>query len=138
MVALAARYALPAIYPVREFAAYLQHVTLWLNRALIPVSASPELRGNAGMSRIGRLQRACRRGSRAASASELPTSAPCRSMCGWIGNGILARAPIRPNSAWKAFGVIGASRSVMKTCEDAAPRIARPLLPSSSPAQCPR
>jgi hypothetical protein len=26
MVALAARYALPAIYPVREFAAYLQRV----------------------------------------------------------------------------------------------------------------
>src|SRR5215831_6782346 len=24
-------------------------------------------------------------------------------MCGWIGNGILARAPIRPNSAEKAF-----------------------------------
>jgi hypothetical protein len=50
-------------------------VTLWLNRALIPVSASPELRGNAGMSRIGRLQRACRRAFLAASASELPTSA---------------------------------------------------------------
>jgi hypothetical protein len=50
-------------------------VTLWLNRALIPVSASPELRGNAGMNRIGRLQRACRRAFRAASASELPTSA---------------------------------------------------------------
>jgi hypothetical protein len=32
MVALAARYALPAIYPVREFAA--KRVTLWLNRAL--------------------------------------------------------------------------------------------------------
>jgi hypothetical protein len=31
-------------------------------------------------------------------------------MCGWIGNGILARAPIRPKSAWKAFGVIGAPR----------------------------
>src|SRR5215471_16006483 len=43
-------------------------------------------------------------------------------MCGWIGNGILARAPIRPNSAWKALGVIGPSRSVMKTCEDAPPR----------------
>src|SRR5262249_49038334 len=39
-------------------------------------------------------------------------------MCGWIGNGILARAPIRPNSAWKALGVIGPSRSVIKTCED--------------------
>jgi hypothetical protein len=25
-------------------------------------------------------------------------------MCGWAGNGILARVPIRPNSAWKAFG----------------------------------
>jgi hypothetical protein len=48
-------------------------VTLWLNRSLIP--ASPELRRNAGMSRIGRLQRACRRAFRAASASELPTSA---------------------------------------------------------------
>jgi hypothetical protein len=45
MVALAARYALPAIYPVREFAAYLQRVTLWLNRALIPVSASPRTQG---------------------------------------------------------------------------------------------
>src|SRR6516164_282442 len=43
-------------------------------------------------------------------------------MCGWIGNGILARAPIRPNSAWKALRVIGPSRSVMKTCEDAPPR----------------
>jgi hypothetical protein len=43
---------------------------------------------------------------------------PCRSMCGWIENAILARAPIRPNSAWKALGVIGRSRSVMKTCED--------------------
>jgi hypothetical protein len=32
-------------------------------------------------------------------------------MCGWVGNGILARAPIRPNSAWKALGVIGPSRS---------------------------
>jgi quercetin dioxygenase-like cupin family protein len=31
---------------------------------------------------------------------------------------ILARAPIRPNSAWKALGVIGPSRSVIKTCED--------------------
>ena len=39
-------------------------------------------------------------------------------MCGCIGNCILARAPIRPNSAWKALGVIGPSRSVMKTCED--------------------
>src|SRR5215472_16388304 len=39
-------------------------------------------------------------------------------MCGCIGNCILARAPIRPNSAWKAFGVIGPSRSVIKTCED--------------------
>jgi hypothetical protein len=39
-------------------------------------------------------------------------------MCGWIGNDILARAPIRPNSAWKALGVIGPSRSVIKTCED--------------------
>src|SRR4029453_17738783 len=39
-------------------------------------------------------------------------------MCGWIGKGILARAPLRPNSAWKALGVIGPSRSVMKTCED--------------------
>src|SRR5262249_53593123 len=39
-------------------------------------------------------------------------------MCGWIGNGILARAPIRPNSAWKALGVIGPSRSVIRTCED--------------------
>jgi hypothetical protein len=29
-----------------------------------------------------------------------------RSMCGCIGNCILARAPIRPNSAWKALGVI--------------------------------
>jgi len=27
--------------------------------------------------------------------------------------------PIRPNSAWKALGVIGPSRSVMKTCDDA-------------------
>jgi hypothetical protein len=35
-----------------------------------------------------------------------------------IGNCILARAPIRPNSAWKALGVIGPSRSVIKTCED--------------------
>ena len=26
--------------------------------------------------------------------------------------------PIRPNSAWKALGVIGPSRSVMKTCDD--------------------
>src|SRR5262249_46249620 len=43
---------------------------------------------------------------------------PCRSMCGGIGNCILARAPIRPNSAWKALGVIGPSRSVIKTCED--------------------
>jgi len=43
---------------------------------------------------------------------------PCRSMCGCIGNCILARAPIRPNSAWKALGVIGPSRSVIKTCED--------------------
>src|ERR1700750_1020083 len=39
-------------------------------------------------------------------------------MCGCIGNCILARAPIRPNSAWKALGVIGPSRSVIKTCED--------------------
>src|SRR5215831_13804038 len=39
-------------------------------------------------------------------------------MCGCIGNGILARSPIRPNSAWKALGVMGPSRSVMKTCED--------------------
>src|SRR6266542_3318243 len=39
-------------------------------------------------------------------------------MCGWIGKGILARAPIRPYSAWKALGAIGPSRSVMKTCED--------------------
>src|SRR5262245_48363515 len=39
-------------------------------------------------------------------------------MCGWIGNGILARPPIRPKSAWKALGVIGPPRSVMKTCED--------------------
>jgi hypothetical protein len=30
----------------------------------------------------------------------------------------LARDPIRPNSAWKALGVIGPSRSVIKTCED--------------------
>src|SRR5215472_6936148 len=30
-------------------------------------------------------------------------------MCGWIGNCILARAPIRQNSAWKALGVIGPS-----------------------------
>src|SRR5262245_44981876 len=40
-------------------------------------------------------------------------------MWGCIGNCILARAPIRPNSAWKALGVIGPSRSVIKTCEDA-------------------
>src|SRR5262249_54696607 len=39
-------------------------------------------------------------------------------LCGCIGNCILARAPIRPNSAWKALGVIGPSRSVIKTCED--------------------
>src|SRR5262245_13881780 len=32
-----------------------------------------------------------------------------------IGNGISVRAD-RPNSAWKASGVIGLSRSVMKTC----------------------
>src|SRR5262249_25729560 len=38
--------------------------------------------------------------------------------CGCIGNCILARAPIRPNSAWKTLGVIGPSRSVIKTCED--------------------
>src|SRR5262249_30261671 len=37
---------------------------------------------------------------------------------GCIGNCILARAPIRPNSAWKALGVIDPSRSVIKTCED--------------------
>ena len=30
--------------------------------------------------------------------------------------------PIRPNSAWKAFGVIGPSRSVMKTCDDSPAR----------------
>jgi hypothetical protein len=41
-----------------------------------------------------------------------------RSMCGCIGNCFLARDPIRPNSAWKALGVIGPSRSVIKTCED--------------------
>jgi hypothetical protein len=28
------------------------------------------------------------------------------------------RAPIRPNRAWKALGVIGPSRSVIKACED--------------------
>src|SRR5437016_12026236 len=39
-------------------------------------------------------------------------------MCGCIGNCILARDPIRPNSAWKALGVIGPSRSDIKTCED--------------------
>src|SRR5512132_3718093 len=39
-------------------------------------------------------------------------------MCGCTGNCSLARAPIRPNSAWKALGVIGPSRSVIKTCED--------------------
>src|SRR6516162_3881718 len=39
-------------------------------------------------------------------------------MCGCTRNCILARAPIRPNSAWKALGVIGPSRSVIKTCED--------------------
>src|SRR5262245_47940301 len=32
--------------------------------------------------------------------------------------GVLARAPIRPNSAWKALGVIGPSRSDIKTCEE--------------------
>jgi type 1 fimbriae regulatory protein FimB/type 1 fimbriae regulatory protein FimE len=26
-----------------------------------------------------------------------------RDMCGWVGNGILARAPLRPNSAWKVL-----------------------------------
>ena len=31
-----------------------------------------------------------------------------------VGNCILARAPIRPNSAWKALGVIGPSRSIIK------------------------
>ena len=35
-------------------------------------------------------------------------------MCGCIGNCILARAPIRPNSAWKALGVIGPSRSLRR------------------------
>src|SRR5258707_12710807 len=35
-------------------------------------------------------------------------------MCGCIGNCILARDPIRPNSAWKALGVIGPSRSDIK------------------------
>src|SRR5207244_9380208 len=39
-------------------------------------------------------------------------------MCGCIGNCILARDPIRPNSVWKALGVIGPSRSDIKTCED--------------------
>jgi hypothetical protein len=34
------------------------------------------------------------------------------------GNGIFARSPIRPNSASKALGVIGPSRSDIKTCED--------------------
>jgi hypothetical protein len=43
---------------------------------------------------------------------------PCRSMCGWTGKVIAAHAPIRPNSAWKALGVIGPCRSVMKTCDD--------------------
>ena len=31
-----------------------------------------------------------------------------------VGNCILARAPIRPKSAWKALGVIGPSRSIIK------------------------
>ena len=30
----------------------------------------------------------------------------------------LGASAVRPNSAWKAFGVIGPSRSVMKTCDD--------------------
>src|SRR5262245_32057153 len=54
-------------------------------------------------------------------------------MCGWIGNCILARAPIRPNSAWKALAVIGPSRSVIKTCEDSmGPMLTR--LPKDDPA----
>src|SRR5262245_24696311 len=59
-------------------------------------------------------------------------------MCGCIGNCILARAPIRPNSAWKALGVIGPFRSVIKTCEDGPcsrchgqpwPEVSRPVWP---------
>src|SRR2546430_17525266 len=50
-------------------------------------------------------------------------------MCGWIGNGILARDPIRPNRAWNALGVIGPSRSVIRTAPvraaDVAARVSR-------------
>jgi hypothetical protein len=40
----------------------------------------------------------------------------CRSMCGWMGNGIFARSPKRTISVWKLFGAIGPPRSVANTC----------------------
>jgi hypothetical protein len=63
-------------------------------------------------------------------------------MVGWIGNGIPAQAPIRPNRAWKALGVIGPSRSVMNTCDDT-PLLARrpggpPTRPNSPGSPLPR
>jgi hypothetical protein len=38
--------------------------------------------------------------------------------CVFCSYGSVPCPPIRPNSAWKAFGVIGPPRSVMKTCDD--------------------
>ena len=40
----------------------------------------------------------------------------CRSMCGWIGNGIPARSPRRAINVWKLLGVIGPPRSEMNAC----------------------
>ena len=41
-------------------------------------------------------------------------------MCGWMGNGIFARSPIRANKVWKLLAVSGPPRSDENTCGDAA------------------